>query len=384
MTNARMLRSLAFAAATVPVAAFAQVPDLLTALDAGGRGMGMGGGVNQTASDTLSGYYNPAGLAYLDSARMGLTFRNLPRSTSNISGNFDNPVMATEGTRGANTISHLGYAMPWGKAKENGHRPVVAFTYTLGGYVFDTQKGTNLQNGALIVRNYERELRLRTDYFTLAYAQANSNMTFNWGIGLNYVRQGVTKNVKGVLVDSTNNVVGNLGSETSETGSGVGATIGFQWTPKGNVTYGLSYRTEIDLNGNPVTKAIYDKIPAKLNAGVTIRRDGLRGGRDFLLLGANLQHTFKGKDGSDFDRGSQTAVGLGIEYNMFRRSARIPVRMGYSFVGRSSDDFLNRNGFTMGVGYQPDGSNYALDLNMAFPERGGFDLGLSLSYKLGK
>ena len=40
----------------LPVVGVAQVPDVLSALDAGGRAMGMGGAGNITGADTTSGY----------------------------------------------------------------------------------------------------------------------------------------------------------------------------------------------------------------------------------------------------------------------------------------------------------------------------------------
>ena len=58
-------------------AATAQVPDLLNALDAGGRAMGLGGANNATNVDTLSAFYNPAALAYLDTGAAG---SRLPQS----------------------------------------------------------------------------------------------------------------------------------------------------------------------------------------------------------------------------------------------------------------------------------------------------------------
>lgn len=382
--NAWKLRSLALAGAVLPAMAFAQIPDLLTALDAGGRGMGMGGGVNYTSADTTAAFYNPAGLGHMDSPRMGLVFRNLPGSSTTVSGNFADPVKDTRSERGANSISHVGVAFPLGRGERQGPKPVVALTYTLGGYINDRQTGDGLSSGNLTVRNYENSLRLRSDYFTLAYSQARPDHSFSWGVGLNYVRQGITRDVRGSLVDNTNNFVGSLDSDISETGNGLGATVGFQMSPNPNFSFGASYRTEVKLSGNSGTAPIYDRIPARLAGGFTIRRDGFRGGRDFVLLGGEVQHFFRGRDGVEFDRGPQTTFGAGVEYNMFRNNARIPIRLGYAFAPRSSDDFLSRNAFTAGVGYEPDGSNYGVDLNVAFPERGGFDVGISFRYKIGR
>ncbi|MGE0001848.1 MAG: hypothetical protein AB7T05_07245, partial [Fimbriimonadaceae bacterium] len=51
----------------VGTGAYAQIPDLLNALDAGGRSMGAGGATGVTDANTLSTYHNPAGLAFVQS-----------------------------------------------------------------------------------------------------------------------------------------------------------------------------------------------------------------------------------------------------------------------------------------------------------------------------
>ena len=61
------------------------------------------------------------------------------------------------------------------------------------------------------------------------------------------------------------------------------------------------------------------------------------------------------------------------------------MRIGYSFVPKGGDDFIARNTFTFGIGYRPEISNLAVDLNFGLPSGGGaYDMGLSVTYKVGK
>src|SRR5579862_7912379 len=110
--TARRLPFVILGAATMATPAFAQVPDLLNALDAGGRAMGAGGALYPTGSDTLSSYYNPAGLGYVTSTTLGAVMRNLPRSVTQASGDFNNPVLSSSGTTGARQLTHFGIVMP--------------------------------------------------------------------------------------------------------------------------------------------------------------------------------------------------------------------------------------------------------------------------------
>ena len=119
--------------------------------------------------------------------------------------------------------------------------------------------------------------------------------------------------------------------------------------------------------------------------GIAMRTDGLRGGRDFILYAADVTHYFSAANSSLFDREAQTTFGLGVEYNYdFGGGARVPVRVGYSVVPGGGFGYGDRNAFTFGIGYRPANTAYSIDLNLASPQHGGFDLGLSVGYKLGR
>jgi hypothetical protein len=378
MNNARKL--LIGGGMMLPLVAHAQVPDLLTALDVGGRSMGMGGSLNVTASDTLSTYYNPAGLGYVDRPQAMAVFRNFPESTTVVSGDFNDPTLASTARVGRNDLAHLGYATPLG-------RGAIGVSYTVGGFINDRRVGTGLPTGNLTVQNYQEQIRARSDFFTLAYGQSNAAQMLNWGAGLVVVRQGITNLQTGTLVDANNQTVSTLAVDNRETGNGIGAIVGFQFVPadRPNVVFGASYRTEMRLTGNSNTSGIYDRIPARLAAGFAARRDGLRAGNDFLLFAGEVQHFFRGGASPLLDRSrAQTVFGVGVEYNYAAGFGTLPLRLGYRSVPAGGDGFASRSGFTFGVGYRPNNSDLALDLGFLAPERGGgYDMSLSISYRFG-
>src|SRR3954467_8754289 len=98
--SARRLSFVILGAATLATPTLAQVPDLLNALDAGGRAMGMGGALYPTSSDTFSSYYNPAGLGYVSKGTVGVAFRNMPKSRTTASGDFNDPGLTSTGQAG--------------------------------------------------------------------------------------------------------------------------------------------------------------------------------------------------------------------------------------------------------------------------------------------
>jgi len=150
------------------------------------------------------------------------------------------------------------------------------------------------------------------------------------------------------------------------------------------MSWGVSYRSEVNLSNNGTTSLLMDKIPARLLGGLAFRQDGLRHGKDFLLYGADVTYFFPASNGGqDFQRNAQTTAGAGLEYNYDVGGARVPIRLGYDYVPGGGTGYGSRNAMTFGLGYRPSNNNYTIDLNLASPQHGGFDLGLSLSYKLG-
>jgi hypothetical protein len=373
--------SVVIGGAALSASSLAQVPDLLTAFDAGGRALGMGGSVYATGADTLSTYYNPAGLGYLNQNQLGAAYRNLPRSSTVAAGEFDDPRLDSTGFRGSNALSHLGIAYPL----RGGQNGTLGLSYTIGGVFNDHRTGNNLTSGSLSVQDYDERAEAQSDFYTLAWGKANSSQTFSFGVGLQYVQQHVSDRVTGRLVDSNNQTVSFLDSSSDETGNGLGIIAGIQWVPRNNpnVSFGLSYRSEVNLTNNDETAGLYDKIPARLLAGAAMRQDGLRGGRDFIVWGAQIQHFFGGGSSQLFDRNPQTVAGLGMEYNYQSANYRLPVRLGYNIVPAGGDGFGNRNAFTFGIGYRPLDNRFGIDLNFASPQRGGYDMSLSVNYRFG-
>lgn len=368
--SARKLSFVVLGAAAFATPTLAQVPDLMNSLDAGGRAMGMGGALYSTGSDTLSSYYNPAGLGYVRDTTVGAVYRNLPKSTSTASGELNDPVLSTTAQSGSREITHFGAVFPFAHGG-------LGLSYTVGGYIDDFRQGS-VTLGGDPVNNFAERIRMKQDYFTLAYGHSSADASFSWGVGAMFVQQ----NLRDQRAGDVNG--GSLAADVSGTSKGFGGIIGVQFNPRGsNTSYGLSYRSEIKLSGSDTT-LLADKIPARLKGGIAIRQDGLRGGKDFLLYGIDAAHYFKVTNPSSlFDREDQTTFGFGAEYNYGLGTARVPLRFGYSFIPSGGDGYSDRNTLTFGIGYRPANNDYTIDLNFGRPQHGGFDLGLSLTYKLG-
>jgi hypothetical protein len=377
MNTARKHTAALAGALLLPTAALSQVPDTLTSLDPGGRPMGMAGVGYLTGGDTFSSYFNPAGLGFLQRSIIGIAFRNLPSTRSLATGDFDDQDLSSEGETGGRGLSHVGFTLPW---KGGG---TIGFAVTLGGYVDETRTGNNLPSGTLTIRNYREEVRARTDFINVSYGRGNTEQTFNWGIGFVYALQGIRNRQIGDIFDG-NTQVGLLDVDNNETGNGFGFIAGIQMTPRRqpNTSFGFSYRSEIDLDNNTNTAQLYDKIPARLSAGFATRRDGIRGGGDYIVLGAEAHHFFKANRSSLLDRGvDQTTFGVGLEYNYVAGFGRLPIRVGFQAVPSGGNNFASRNSLTFGVGYRPANSDLSVDLNFGKPERGGTDMSLTLSFK---
>ncbi|MBS1714518.1 MAG: hypothetical protein JST30_09305 [Armatimonadetes bacterium] len=364
-------------AALASSCASAQVPDLLNALDAGGRAMGVGGATQATDSNTLSGYYNPAGLAFITAPTIAAAVRNLPESDNRISGNFNNPDYSTSRGMGARRLTHVGAAFP----VKNG---VVGLSYTVGGSFKDFRLGDNLADGALTVRNYQEVLQAQTDFFSLSFGARRQDL--NWGVGLVVANQYISDQGRYDQFDGNNNV-GSVTISNSGNTTGIGAIAGVQFSPghDGKSQVGISVRTPIRLSKNTQTDPYLNKLPGRASIGVATRTDPMRGGKDFLVYGAQLDWFFGADKNGTLQRKDVLSGGAGVEYNLHRYNARIPLRLGYSFVPKGGDAFIARNTFTFGIGYRPESSNLAVDLNFGLPSGGGaYDMGLSVTYRVGK
>lgn len=359
-------------------AGFGQIPDLLNTLDAGSRSMGAGGAFGVTSADTMSILNNPAGIGFLSSRTTSFSFRNLPKSSTQLFGDISNPTFNTTGQGGKNALSHFGYAMP---LKKGG---VFGFSYQVGGYIDDFRSGTNVTIDGFNNATYQEEIRAKTDFYTMSIGRTNANgdKSFGWGLTIAnlslYDKQlgFVPGNPNTTLIDSTNN------SSTW----GVGLVAGFQSIPAShpNTTFGGSIRTPIKLSSNAFSSPIYDVLPGQVTLGIASRKDNLRGKQDFLVLGAQGAYTFGGSGSGFFDRKNQFVLGLGAEYNIVREEATIPIRLGFVSVGSGGTNFGDRNSFTYGFGYKPNGQPWSVDLNYGKPNGGGRDFALFFSYRFEK
>ncbi|RYG17337.1 hypothetical protein EON82_23980, partial [bacterium] len=363
-----LVSSLAFAGP-----ALAQVPDLLNALDAGGRSMSMGGGNNATNVDTLASFYNPAALGYLDTREVGLAYRNLPSSRTVLSGGRANPDQNTDASSGSRSITHAGFAAPVRDLFGRGSG-TIGISYTVGGSIDDDARATTLTDGPLTLRNYRLRREAKSSFYSLSYGKAVNN-GLSYGAGLVIASQKVSYSETANAFDAANTEVPFGSVDASSTGSGIGVIAGALYTPTTapSWTFGASVRTPINLSGNGETSSEYDKIPGRVLLGATWRREGFRGGKDYLLLGGQIQHFFGGESSRFFDRSSQTLFGLGAEYNLGIESGRVPLRVGFIQIPSGGDGFGDRNAFTFGVGYRPNRVPVGLDLSWAVPENGGFD-----------
>lgn len=353
----------------------AQVPDMVAAFDAGSRSMALGSSDHITGADTLSGYYNPAGLGYLSRPQLGLTIRNFPESVTTVTGDLipqGSERLSSKGSSGPNGLGHLGFVTP---LSADGSRGTIGVALTAAGQLRDFRvAGQGLTEGGNNADNYQQLLKNKTDIVSLAYGRAINDGGLSWGVGLLYARNNTVNNSSGVPSGDT---------FYNEQSSGFGGIVGLMFVPKSNpnFSFGLSYRSEISLKSNSGNILLYDKVPARLSGGVALRRDGFRGGRDYLVVSAEVQHFFEGADSVFFDRNAQTVFGTGIEYNYLTGGNRIPLRVGYSFVPAGGAQFGARNSFTYGIGFRPSNSDWGIDLSFGRPTGGGQDSSLSLSYR---
>lgn len=381
--KARKLTVTAMAAA-MAAGACAQIPDLLTALDAGGRAMGLGGGTYVSGFDTTVSLFNPAALAFTSRSQIGMVLRNLPESSTEVTRDFVNGDLNTRGQRGGFSVTHAGFVFPLNRTRGGGAGSV-GLAFTTDGYVRDERFGDGIPSGDLIVRGYQEVIKSRTDYISLAYGRSlSASGNVNVGLGVLYAINTIFNSQRYNLLDVDENLRGRVVLDNSSTGTGLGFVAGIQFVPSGNLSFGVSYRSEIDLSNNAKTSAFYDKIPARLSGGFAWRRDGLRNGRDFIVIGGQVDHFFAGQKGAILDRDAQTTVGGGVEYNYFMQGARIPIRVGYRAVPAGGDFFKSRNALTFGIGYHSDANLAGIDLNFASPDGGGFDVALGITYRIGK
>lgn len=359
-------------------AGFAQIPDLLNTIDAGSRSMGAGGAFNVTSADTFSILNNPAGIGFLSSKTFGISMRNLPKSTTQIFGDLANPTYSTTGSGGKNSITHFGYAMPLKKGGTFG------FSYQVGGYLDDFRSGTNVTIGGFSGATYQEQINAKTDYYTLALGRTNAAGDKSFGWGLTIANLSLYDHQLGYVPGNPQTTI--INSENSASTWGVGLTAGFQTIPANHpdTTFGGSIRTPIKMSSNSFSSPLYDVLPGQVSLGLAKRKDNLRGKNDFLVYGGQVAYYFGGSGSGMFDRDNQFVFGLGAEYNLVRDEGTIPIRVGLASIASGGSQFADRNSFTFGFGFRPNGQPWSLDLNYGKPNGGGSDFAIGFNYRIEK
>jgi hypothetical protein len=352
----------------------AQVPDLVTGFDAGGRAMGAGGSFYATGVDTLSAVINPSGLGYMDRASAQVAMRNLPTTQTTVTGPLSDLRLSTEEEEGDMGLTHLGVAFPMRRDQQNG--PVLSLSYTVMGIMDDRQEGFGLPGG---IDSYLDLLRAKTAFVTLSVGKASANRSWSWGLGVVYATQNV-RNLQ--IIDFSDPQTPDQIADNDDTGHGFGGILGFMVTPANSpeFTLGFSLQTPIELDGSGAID-LYSRIPGRASIGVSQYREGLRHGRDSMVLASQIDYYFGGKSSDRVDRTDQTAVSLGIEYGYSVGDVLIPLRFGYRWVNAGGDNFANRSGYTYGIGYRSKDGNWAIDFNFGNAGEGVIDNGYSLVYR---
>lgn len=362
----------------------AQVPDLLNAFDAGGRSLGMGGSIGASSSNPSSALNNPAGLGYAGKAMFSMTFRNLTESKSVWSRNYINPDVTTDGTNGSRALTQMGYVKPMG------NNAAIGFNYSVAGFIKDQISGTNLLDGETILKNYQEEIRLKTDLFAVSWGKASSDYRQSFGVGL-VVASHNTRNLQQYQLYDNNGTPSDTGDDVflsnqslNNSGQrvGFGAVAGLQFNPSADLSYGISVRTPIQLSGGNEVSDYYGRVPGKASFGIAKRLNKGMKASDFIILGAQADWFFGGEDDKLVSRdSSQVAFGFGAEYNYRFKDAYIPLRVGFRNVGKGGSGFQSTSALTFGLGYNPDKQNFGLDFDFGSNSRGGTDMSLSLTYR---
>lgn len=359
--------------------AASQIPDLFDAFEMGGRSLGMGGGMYSNAADPSASYWNPANLSLIGEGQVELNFRNLPTSSTALSGRLDDPDEDGSGAFGSYSITFGGFALPIGR------RGTLGFSYARGGFVNDRRRGERLDGDGVFV-DIDDVLRVTNEFFTVAWGLPTRGRT-NVGVGLVIARQHILSDTFRRIDDGQETTVVDDPAVTDE-GIGVGGIIGVQITPAGNpnVSFGISYRTPVEVDMDKLG-AISDEIPGRLQAGFVWRRDGLRGGRDYLIGGVDGTWYFEAnrdKSGG-LKRNGHAAAGIGIEYNWAQNFGYVPIRLGFRVVQDAGEGFSSRSAFTFGIGYRPFEADYWLDLNIAAVSgQSSPDVSVSMTSRIGR
>lgn len=371
----------------VAASASAQIPDLLNAFDAGSTSFGAGGAFQASSADTLSAFFNPAGLGYLYRPQVGAAYRNLPQSTSAVQGTLGNLQRVSRVDGGPQRLTHFGYALPFRDVFRRG-AGTLALTYQIGGTVNDFSFANNTVvnlGGGLGIAGFQERRRALSEFYTVAYGRTTAAQNLSFGFGVQMVQQRLELVQTGTVVDGQGNPQSGAISPLVErrgTATGFGLIAGVQYQPSGlpGMSFSLSVRTPISLSGGDAG-SLYDRIPGRILAGAALRTQGLRRGRDdFGVFGVQFAQFFSSGGGALFDTGNQSGAAIGYEYVLVNGTSRIPIRLGYTAMGASGVGFERHRGLTYGIGFRPN-DRISLDVNFMRPDRGPQETVFTASYR---
>jgi hypothetical protein len=361
--------------------AVAQIPDVLNSFEMGGRPMGMGGSIYSNITDTSASYWNPAGLGHISTSMAEINYRNRPSNTTTLTGSFSNPDEATDPQFGRNQISFVGAAIPMG-------RGTLGISYAVGGYAREFRTGDDLVVDPgpkeIITANVDTLDNIIDEFITLAYGFKRGD-AMSLGVGLIIARETIYSASRIDLFLNGNPIPGPDPTDTKEDATGIGAIVGAQFARGANSSFGISLRSPIKLSGFDDLSSFSDSIPARLQAGFLYRKDGLRGGKDYLIGGIDAAYFFKANEGKAFERKGHVSGGIGFEYNLSQRWGWVPLRLGVHATTGGGPGFKQRTVVTFGLGYRPNAGNLWLDLAAATGSgQNRPDFAISLGSKLGK
>ncbi|HET6644859.1 MAG TPA: hypothetical protein VFG65_05110 [Fimbriimonadales bacterium] len=356
--NARTRWIIATFTTCCAITASADIPDMLSSFEMGGRGLGMGGAIYSNASDTSASYWNPAGLGHIDQSQAEVDFRNRPSNNTTLTGNFTNPEESTSGQFGRNQFSFVGVAVPLGHG-------TLGLSYALGGYARELRRGTGLivDESKGITADVDTRDAVSDEFITLAYGmKRGANMTM--GAGIVFARETIMNATQIQLFQNGDPIPSPDPTDDNESANGVGGIVGVQFQPGGNAntSFGISLRSPIKLSGFDIFDSYSDTIPARLQAGMIFRKDGLRGGRDYLIGGIDAAYYFKANEGKALERIGHVSGGIGFEYNLAQTWGFVPIRLGVRSTQRGGSGFTQRNVITFGLGYRPSAGRFWVDL----------------------
>jgi hypothetical protein len=268
---------------------------------------------------------------------------------------------------------------------------VLGVSYSVTGVLDDVAVGpaNGLPlGGGVSIRNFLEQRKVQTDFLTVGYGRTNQAGNLAWGFGLIVANQSVQFRQSGTLVDNTGApisggpaVISFPNEDYRSTGVGFLAGLQYQSVRNPNLSYNLSFRSPIQMPGGSAA-GNYSTIPGRIMAGIGLRYDGLREGKDdFFVVGANTQYLFGGNGSEAFQRRDQLGFGLGVEYNLDFNAARVPIRLGYSALDSDAAGFGEVIGISYGIGYTPAHGRFSLDLTYFRPRFGGQDTWITATYR---